>query len=127
NRGRYFNLDAARLLRLGTALAVVAVAIAATSGGAAANGIGSAYVAEGGAKRLAIIDVESMAAVDVIATSGSPSGLVVSADGKAMYATQKDTNNLMIINRDDYTTTATVTVGTSPVSISLSPDNKLGL
>jgi len=91
---------------------------------AAANGIGSAYVANGGAKELTIVDVESLAAVDVIPTKGQPAGLAIDASGKFIYIAEEDTNDLLIISRDDYSTVATVPVGTAPVTVSLSQDGK---
>jgi YVTN family beta-propeller protein len=109
--------------RLSPVVAALALALISAIP-ASANGIGSAYVANSGAKQLTIIDVESLAAVDVVPTKGQPAGLAIDSAGKFIYVAQKDTNDLLIISRDDYSPVATVPVGTAPVGVSLSKDGK---
>src|SRR5689334_14113343 len=68
-----------RLISPLAAIAVAALLANASALPAFANGIGSAYVANRDAKELTIVDVESLAGVDVIPTKGQPSSLAIDA------------------------------------------------
>src|SRR5579862_7390928 len=114
----------ARFPRLAAAVGV-SLALLGLAPAASANGIGSAYVANTGAKQLTIVDVEGSAAVDVIPTKGQPAGLTVSGDGTMIYVAEKDTNMLEMISRNDYSSQGTVPVGTAPVAVTLSHDGRL--
>ncbi|MCW3089424.1 MAG: hypothetical protein JWP81_493 [Ferruginibacter sp.] len=62
--------------------------------------------------------------VATIPTSGSSVGLIASADGNRVYASNANNNTVSVLSTSSNTVTASIAVGNSPYGITLSPDGK---
>src|SRR4030042_5538508 len=84
------------------------------------------YVAEGGAKQIAVFSTDSNKVIKTIALSDEPTGLALSSDGKCLYVTCAGSQGqVCVVGTDTAQIIKRIPVGHSPCSPVLSPDGKV--
>jgi YVTN family beta-propeller protein len=102
-------------------LAVLAMGLASKASPAAAP---FAYIANGTASTVSVIDTASNTVVATILVGSDPIGVAVTPDGKHVYVTSDGSNNVSVIDTASNTVVATVTPVNEPIGVAVAPDGK---
>src|ERR1700724_3193693 len=82
----------------------------------------SAYIANGGSNTVSVIDTETNTVVGSPLSVGSqPAGVAVTPDGKYAYVTNNGSNTVSIIDIATNTGIGSITLGSHPASIAVTP------
>jgi len=81
-----------------------------------------AYIADGYADSVSVIDVANNAAKAKIPVGIEPAGVAISPDGSRVYVVNEGSSSVSVINTATNKVIATVGVGSSPIGVAVTPD-----
>ncbi|MEW6269774.1 MAG: YncE family protein [Thermodesulfobacteriota bacterium] len=102
-----------------------AVALASVPGGMALSPDGArAYVANGLAGSVAVVDLATRRVVANVRTGAEPLGVAVSPDGARVYVTNFQSGTLSVVDASSNAVVATLPVAGAPRAIAVTPDGR---
>ena len=87
------------------------------------SGVGKIYFTNYGNDTVVAMNPDGTGAV-AIAVGTSPLGVAATPDGKYVYAANRSSNNVSVIDTASNTVVATIAVGTNPYGVAISPDGQ---
>src|SRR5690606_36498185 len=79
------------------------------------------YVANGRARTVSVIDLETNDVVANVRVGERPWGIGLTSDGKFFYTANGPSNNVSVIDTESLNVVSTIRVGASPWGISIGP------
>jgi YVTN family beta-propeller protein len=72
---------------------------------------------------VAVIDTDTNTVTATIPVGDNPDGVAVTPDGRKVFVTNIDSNNVSVIDAASDTVTATIPVGINPLGVAVNPDD----